>query len=230
MPTQAPFRVQVLGFSVLEELEGAWTEDDFRLLLERMDYGDVTGVDPGELRELCLLSLQDLEPAEAAKLLLRQRLGDALSAGQIQNAAHEMLDEKLWEEYADMPLHERLFHVGSLLYQAWPGVFPLPDAVRVELAVEAADAEGTSLLAAPLHESLIVRLLAHGMPASATLNRLFGDAVAGRSFPDAESIVWIVRTTPRREAAVSLEVVGSGYWLDALRTARSYESAARPDA
>ncbi len=225
----ADFRVEVRGFTVLEEIEGSWTSDDFRRLLERMDFGDTAGLAADELREMCVLSLQDREPAAAAALLLEHRLGDALGKGQIQNVSHEMLDEKLWEEYADMPLHERLFHVGSLLYQAFPGLVPVPDAVDVRLAVKANGPEGERVLSEPLHESLLARLLADGMPDSAPINRLFGDAVAGGPFPEAESIVWIVAVEPVDARTVHLQIVGSGYWLDALRETRSYESSAKAD-
>lgn len=226
----APFHVSVLGFSVLEEIEGSWTPDDFQQLLERMDFDDLAGLDAGELREMCVLALRDLEPAQAAALLLQHRLGDVLGPGQIQNVSHEMLDEKLWEEYADMPLHERFFHVGSLLYQAFPRLVAAPDAVEVSLEVTAGDEEGERLLKRPLHESLLVRLLADGMPDAASLNRVFGESVRGRAFPEAESIVWIFDTEPFADGRLRLDVIGSGCWLDALRETRSYASSARPDA
>ena len=220
----------MLGFSILEEIEGSWTAADFRKLLASLELDDASGLDAAELREMCVLGLSELEPAAAATLLLQHRLSDALSKGQIQNAAHEMLDEKLWEEHADMPLHERFFHVGSLLYQAFPRVVPSPDAVECRVQVAAEGPEGVRLLNAPPHESLLVRWLADGMPDSAPLNRLFGDAVRGEPFPEAESIVWISRSAPLDGSTREFQVIGSGYWLDALRETRSYASSARPDA
>ncbi|MFT4822712.1 MAG: hypothetical protein ACI9DH_001532 [Halioglobus sp.] len=85
---------------------------------------------------MCLLSLQDLKPEEAAEIILRLYLGDKLSSGQIQNIAREMLDEKLWEEYADLSLHERLFHVGALLHETFPAHFPRPDPICVTLNIK----------------------------------------------------------------------------------------------
>ncbi len=230
MPSSPTFRLEVLGFSVLEEIEGSWTEHDFKKLLSGLQFDDLAGLDEAELREMCVLALSDLKPAAAAALLLQQRLSDALTSGQIQNTSQEMLDEKLWEEYADMPLHERFFHVGSLLYQAFPKIVPIPDAVKIRVQITAEGSEGVRLLSAPLHESLLVRLLADGMPDSAPLNRLFGDAVGGKSFPEAESIVWIVKSSPIEGSSLEFEVTGSGYWLDGLRETKSYASSARPDA
>lgn len=228
-PLTNSFHVDVAAFTELAEIEGSWSSPDFVRLLERMEIDDCADLPADELREMCVLSLQDLEPAEAAILLLERRLGDALGKGQIQNIAREMLDEKLWEDYVDFSLHERFFQVGSLLYQAFPRHFPVPDAVEVRLAVAAQDPVGERLLAEPLDESFVVRLLAHGMPESSTLNRLFGDGLAGKAFPEAKSIAWIVKNEPVAARSNKLVVVGSGYWLDALRETKSYKSSAHAD-
>ena len=223
------FGVRVLGFSNLLEIDGARTSQDFSALLEAMDYGDQSGMGDDELREMCIMSLQDFEPVEAAYLVLKRDLGDVLREGQLQNIANEMLDEKLWEEYADTALHERLFNTGSLLYAAFPGVFPKPDAVRVELEVTAANTDSRELLAPPLDESFLVRLLADGMDEHAVLNRLYGDQITGPSFPNAEEIVWILRTKAMSDDILNVEVIGSGCWLDALESTDSYNSVAYAD-
>lgn len=225
----ARYCVSVRSFTELEELEGSWTSADFLRVLEELEFEDAAKLPESELRDMCILALQDREPAEAAAVLLAHRLGDALEPGQIQNASQEMLDEKLWEEYADMELHERMFHVGSLLYQAFPGSVPVPDAVEVRLELKAEDADGERVLAKPLHESLLVRLLADGMPDSATLNRLFGEAVGGQAFPEAESIAWTVEAEPVDARTLNVSVTGAGYWLDALRGTVSYGSSAKAD-
>ncbi len=223
------FRVRVLDFSNLLEIEGARTGADFATLLEAMEYGDPAGMSDEELREICLMSLQDLEPAEAAYLVLKHDMGDVLRDGQARNLAGEMLEEKLWEEYADSKLHERMFNAGSLLYAAFPRIFPKPDAVRVQLEVTAENAGAKELLTASPAESFLVRLLADGMGSDAVLHRLYGKELTGPSFPNADEVVWIVRTEAISEDAVRLDVIGSGYWLDALEDAGTYESNAYAD-
>jgi len=161
--------------------------------------------------------------------LLEHRLGSELSKGQIQNISHEMLDDELWEQYADMPLHERLFHVGSFFYQAFPQLAPVPDAARVHLEVRARNDEGERTLAGRLHESFLVRLLADGMPESAALHRLFGEAVRGAPFPEAESIVWILNSERVDARTLRLFAIGAGQWLDPLRETKSYGSEAHAD-
>ena len=223
------FHVHLLSFSNLLEIEGARTTDDFAALLEAMEYGDQSGMGDDERREMCILSLQDLKPVEAAYLVLKHDMGDVLRDGQIRNLAGEMLDEKLWEEYADSSLHERLFNAGSLLYAAFPRSFPEPDAVRVKLEITATNAAARELLTPSPNESFLVRLLADGMDSHAVLHRLFSEQLKGRSFPNADEVIWIVRTEAVNEDVMRIEVISSGYWLDALNRTEFYESAAYAD-
>lgn len=224
------YKVQVLHFSNILEIEGARTTRDFEALLDAMEYGDLSGLSDAEKREMCILSLQDREPEEAAYLVLKHDMADVLRDRQMRNAAGEMQDEKLWEEYSNSTLHERFFNAGSLLYAAFPKSFPKPDAVRLELQITAAGAGAKQLLKNVDNESFLVRLLADGMDDHAILHRLYGDQLSGKSFPNAAEIVWTVRAEPAGEDTVKLEVISSGYWLDALERTKNYESAAYPDA
>lgn len=223
------YRVQVLHFSNILEIEGARTTRDFEALLDAMEYGNQSGLSDDEKREMCILSLQDLEPEEAAYQVLKHDMADALRDGQMRNAAGEMQDEKLWEEYSNSTLHERFFNAGSLLYAALPKSFPKPDAVRLELEVTATGAGAKHLLKNVNNETFLVRLLADGMDDHAILHRLYGDQLSGKSFPNAAEVVWTVRAEPVGEDAVRLEVISSGYWLDALDRTESYESTAYAD-
>ncbi len=226
---RATFHVRVVQFSVLKELDEAWQATDYLALLNRMEFGDSSGIDANELRDMCLMSLQDLKPIEAAALLLQYRLGDRLTKGEISNMSSEMLDEKLWEEDSDMTLHEQLFNVGSLLHAAFPTTFPEPDAVRVTLEVTAGNELAEKAISQPLSESFLARLLADGMDDDAVLHRLFENQLAGQSFAEAESIVWTVRTKAIDEQAIEVDLISSGYWLDSLRNTRSYGSNAYGD-
>lgn len=223
------FRVRILSFSNLLEIEGARTADDFSALLDAMEYGDQSGMSDNELREMCILSLQDLEPVEAAYLVLKHDFGDVLRDGQIRNLSNEMLEEKLWEECADSSLHERMFNAGSLLYAAFPRSFPEPDAVGVTLEITTTNTAAMGLLVPSPNESLLVRLLADGMDSQAVLHRLYGEQLTGNSFPNADEVIWIVRTETVTEDVMRIEVISSGYWLDALNRTEFYESAAYAD-
>ena len=199
------FEVCVLELEVLERFPDAWRPAQLQQMLEEMDYGDTTGLSAEELREMCLMSLQDREPAAAAEVVLRARFGERLRDGQIRNCAQEMLNEKLWEHYAEMPFHEGFFHAGSLLWDAFPDDFPTPDAVRVDVEVKPLDADDRQALSSQLAEPFIVRLLADGMPETAVLHRLFSDQIAGGGFVEAGSIVWEFRQTAGTDHAVRPE-------------------------
>ena len=223
------FDVEILKFSNLLEIEGAWKSSDLEALLSEMEFGDTSQMGDSELREMCFMSLQDQEPDEAAYLVLKQVIGSDLKDNQLRNISHEMLNEKLWEEYVDPAFHERLFNVGSVLYAAFPQVFPKPDAVHVSLKVTANDAPSRQSLNLPLTEALVVRILADGMQDNAVLHRLYGEQITGKSFPNAEEIVWIVDTQVDGEMGLLLNVTGSGYWLDALERTKSFSSNAYSD-
>jgi len=223
------FHVQVLNFSNLVEIDGAWTKGDFTALLEQMEFGDQSGLSEADRRDMCLMSLHDLDPDDAAYLVLKHVIGDALREGQLRNMAHEMLEEKLWEDYVDPACHERLFNVGSLLHAAVPRVFLKPDAARVRLVVTCLTPASRELLSTEPNESFLVRLLADGMDDQSVLYRMYGDQLRGKSFPDADKIVWIVRAEAASSDVWSVEVISSGYWLDALQGTKSYDSNAYAD-
>ena len=52
------FSVNVDSFSIVQEIEGAWSSDDYKQMLEEMEYGDPSALTDAELLEMCLLSLQ----------------------------------------------------------------------------------------------------------------------------------------------------------------------------
>jgi hypothetical protein len=223
------FDVEVSAFAIVQAIDGVWNDREFSDLLAEMEFGSIEGLSKDELREMCLLSLQDLTPEAAAALVLKYRLGDRLNDAQISNIAADMPEEKLWEEYADMALHEGLFHVSSLLYVAFPNVFPEPDAVTATVRITARHEEGSQLLRSSINESFLLRLLAGGMDEDAALIRLFEDQLAGDSLPEAQFIIWTLTSESTAEDACTVELLSSGSWLDPLRSTKSYSVRAWPD-
>lgn len=221
--------MRVLRFAVLREIAGSWNTQDYVALLEALEFDDIASLSTGEIYDVCLMALQDLEPEDAAQVVLHHVIGKRLSKGEIINVAHEMPEQTLWEEYADLSLHERLFNVGSLMYAAFPRIFPEPDAVRVTLEVATTSEAGGAMLSDALNESFPVRLLADGMDEGSALHRVFGEQLAGQAFAEAGTIVWIARGESIDEHKIRIEVISSGLWLDALRDTRAYESTAHSD-
>ncbi|MFZ1456322.1 MAG: hypothetical protein WAT46_09805, partial [Saprospiraceae bacterium] len=109
-------QVKILNIKTVNELPGYWTNEDFIQLLDKMDLPDADKVKPEELRELLYMAITDFEPSEAAEIILTYKLGDQLTAGQIQDISHEMKDEKRAETYANPSFHYDLFNINQLLY------------------------------------------------------------------------------------------------------------------
>lgn len=102
-------KVEILSFNTITELPGSWQKPDYVALLNSMDYGNPEEIKDAELKEMCLMSLTDFEAPESAKIVLDYVIGDRLTDGQIENLSHEILTEKLWEEYPELSLHPDFF-------------------------------------------------------------------------------------------------------------------------
>ncbi|TGE14137.1 hypothetical protein [Hymenobacter elongatus] len=222
------FTVERLSFDALSELPNSWTNQDYTALLHEMAYDNPDEIEPAELKAMCLMSLTDLEPTEAAQLVLGYLFGEELTTGQIENLAHQMLTEKLWEENPQLGQHEGFFKATQLLYEAYNGKFPRTEAVQFQVQLTAENAEDLAVLDAQ-PEAPLLRLLAQGMPDNTLLKRLFGDQLAGTSFPEAPHIIWQLRTIRQEAASVVLEVVSSAYWLDDFKYADTYAATTQAD-
>ena len=85
-----------------------------------------------------------------------------MNKGQRQNLAEELKEDRLWEEYSDIKLHEELFNVGCMLYWTFPKHFSTPDIVKLKIKITALNKESTSNLVKPT-TSFISRVLNDGM-------------------------------------------------------------------
>ena len=223
------FTVERLSFATLTELPNSWHNADYLALLQRMNYDNPEGISPAELKEMCLMSFTDLEPREAAEIVLGYLFPEQLTAGQIENLSHQMLTEKLWEENPEMPLHRGFYQGTQLLHEAYNGTFPATKAVEFRVKCTAAAPEDLAVFdhepAAPL-----LRLLAQGLPDNVLLNRLFTTQLAGPDFAEAKSILWQLTPGEKTANSVVFDVVGSANWLEEFKYADSYEATTHADA
>ena len=222
------FTVERLSFQHLAELPTAWKNADYKALLAKMDYDNPDEIAAAELKAMCQMSLTDLEPAEAAKLVLDYLFADELKEGQIDQLAHQLQTEKLWEENPRLELHEGFFNATQLLYEAYNGMFPHPQAVEFKVKVTAADPADLAVFDEQPAAALL-RLLAPGLSDSALLNRLFGEQLAGPAFAEAPHILW--QATPGEQTATSVvfDVIGSDYWLEDFKYADTYDAPTHAD-
>ncbi|MCF2487382.1 hypothetical protein [Dyadobacter sp. CY347] len=218
------FKVKVLSFEQIQQLPGSWEKSDLVNLLEAMDYDNPGEINDAELKEMCMMSLTDFEPEEAAKIVLDYTIAGRLTEGQIQNLSHEILTEKLWEEYPELHLHPDLFRSTQLLYEAYNGKFPRAEAVHFSVEIT-----GDISIFNDNPKPPIVRILAAGMSDRSLIHRLFSDQIESERFEEANDIIWQLSEVSRNETSVTYDIVSSSYWLDEIKYADSYDAEAHAD-
>ena len=217
------YRVGVDEFEELAELEQSWAPADYVSILTSLDIADAGKIDVDELRDMTLFALQDLNPPDAAAVLLKYKVGTKLSGGQIRNYSIDSQHERLWEQSADLSLHQDMFAVASMLNFVNAMAFPVPDALRVTLSIQCDDASQLALFNDEMDRAILVRMISAGMNESAILNRLFGDQIATGKVADADSIIWQIAVEQPDPAKLQIRITSSAYWLRALRETESFE-------
>ena len=217
------YRVGVDEFEELTELEQSWMPKDYVSILTSLDIADAGKIDVDELRDMTLFALQDLNPPDAAAVLLKYKVGTKLSGGQIRNYSIESQHDRLWEQSADLSLHQDMFAVASMLNSLNAMAFPIPDALRVTFSIQCDDASQLALFNDEMDRAILVRMISAGMNESAILNRLFGDQIATGKVADADSIIWQIAVEQPDPAKLQIQITSSAYWLRALRETESFE-------
>jgi len=178
--------VKIKDVKTVDELEGAWNNDDYKELLARFEYPDAEQLKTAELQEYLFLAISDFEPNEAAAILLDYKLSDVLAEGQIDNISHEMLREKVSENYSDIYIHQELFNINQLLYKAYNGKFPHTKVNMVQFEIKGEPNEE-----AEITKETVLKALSHGLSENNLIQRLLSDQLEGKAlFPEAEGIVW----------------------------------------
>lgn len=180
------YTVKINSVKTIEELEDAWTNADFIELLKRFDYEDAEKLKQNEISEYLFMAIADFEPTDAAAILLDYKLSEVLNEGQIVNLSHEMMREKVSENYSDIYIHKVLFSVNQLLYKAYNGKFPNCKANIVEFEMKAEQDDATEIT-----KELVLKALGTSLSDSNLIIRLFKDPLDGKvAFPEAEGIIW----------------------------------------
>ncbi len=220
---KASFRLTIDDLIAVDELPAAWTSEQYREVLLRLELPDAESVPEEELLEMSVMALQDLEPLEAAELTLDVCLHGILKEGQIRNAAHDLRDEALWENYPDLRAHEPLFRGAWLISQAFPREFTVPRIARVDLHVQPLNEAGRKRMEEPLGEATLLRLLARVMDSGSILLRMFGEQVRSGAFPEAEYLLWTLDQVRKDEDGLALRIHTSRYMLRGLPGEGSFE-------
>lgn len=228
------FEITIEKYEKLTAMPESWPAAACRTLLATLEFDGADELADEELRSYAAMALQDLEPEEAASVVLAHTLGELMTAGQIQNLREEMKDDRKWEEGADMRAHEPIFNAQILLSEAFPDTYAVPDIVRLTALVRSLGPDGETLLGEPISEPLLVRMLADGMPDSAVLKRLFEDSLAKGPFPEASQILWQYKVEALADddapgVACRVVLCSPKSWVGALEDVETFSSAAFPD-
>jgi len=222
------YTVEILNFETILSLPNSWDNNKYKDLLEVMEYGDISEISNAELKDMCYMSIADNEPEEAAKLILGYVFKDRLNSGQIDNLSNEMREEKMWEEYAEIGYHEDFFNTGQILYDAFNGKFPHPEAVKFTAKISSKDLESI-LIDNKFSEAALLRLLAQGMPENTLINRLFTEQLSSDTFVEAENIIWQLKTEIQSDDTALVSVISSKYFFQDLKYVESFQGKTHND-
>lgn len=199
------FQVKITDVNTVNELNYYWTPSDYKKLLEAFGFPDGDSSKPKEIKELLLMAITDFEPDESARILLNYKLSDHLNEGQIQSMSHEMLLDKIAEEYPETSLHFDLFNINQLLHKAYNGKFPNTEASIIELELKPLDDNSIEI-----NKEVFTKVLSQGLSDRNIINRLYPDQVAGNlAFEDANKIIWDVN----EKGDDTYELTTSKYWI-----------------
>jgi len=199
-------QVKILGIKTVNELENYWNQDDYVTLLDKMNLPDADKLKPEELKDMLYMAITDFEPEEAAEIILTYKLADRLTAGQIQNIANEMMEEKVAEQYADPSFHYDLFNINQLLFKAYKGRFPNTEASVISM--EICDMDGNDV---EVDQEILTKTLAQSLSERSIIQRLYEDQVTGKTaFDDAGKIIW---KFDKKENRI-YEILTSRYWIE----------------
>ena len=223
------FTVSLVSFEKISQTEGAWSAADYKKLLALMDFeDDLESLSDGDLKEMCMMSLHDFEADEAARYVLTHLLSDELPEGKIDQTAHDMMEDKLWEDFADPSFHKRFFDAYGLLREAFKGTFAAPTGVRFQVRLGAQQKDDFDLFK-PAIEPALTRLLSAGIGQNAILNRLYAEKLNGDYFPEAENILWQVKEISRSATEAVFEITSSELWFGDLEDVEPFAASTHAD-
>jgi hypothetical protein len=221
------FDVNVTALKEIDDMPGSWQESDYRALLHELEIDGIADLTGSDLFDVLLMALQDLGAEQAGARVLAYRLKQRVSRGVCENIVQDLLEgQRAWEENSNLYLHADIFAACVLLHAAFPGDYPQPDMMRLDLHLWASGSTGKSLLAEPPEAAFVTRLLADGMSEKSILERLFGEQLAGKDFPEAEGIIWATEVGERSADGMEalLTVYSSRHWLQAMEEVDDFPS------
>lgn len=182
------YTIKIHKISTVDDLENAWDINDYKQLLELFDFENNDVNDIKELRDLLFMAISDKEPSEAAAIILKYKLSDKMNDGQIDAVSHEMLVDKISEEYPRIELHKTLFIINQLLFKTFNGKFPNTKATIINFEIAPiANAKKE------ITKEIVLKCFAQNLDNHNVILRLFGKQLnAEEEFEEANNIIWFL--------------------------------------
>lgn len=195
------YHIVINNVKAVNELNAAWTNKDLINLLNALDFSDAEASNPEELKDLLAMAMSDFEPEDAAAIVLNYKLSERLSKNQIEQISHEMLEDKISEEYADISFHHELFNINQLLYKAYNGTFPSAKATIIDFEITPNK---------DITKAVILKALNVSLSKNNVIKRLFEKQLAGKeAFDEAEDIIWDLKSNGTNAYTLTT----SEYWI-----------------
>lgn len=200
------YQIAIKRIDTVNEVEGYWTTNDLIQLCERFNFPDAATAEVKNLPELLEMAISDYEPHEAAAIVLAYKLGEELNEGQIEQISHNMLIDKVCEEYPEIHMQGRMFHINQLLFKAYNGKFPNAKASVVHFSMTPIEGKVKELTA-----ENVLKLMNNGLSDRNLIKRLFDDQMTQNiPFSTAAAIVWELKT----EDNINFSLVTSENWIN----------------
>ncbi|KAA3606259.1 MAG: hypothetical protein DWQ06_02100 [Calditrichaeota bacterium] len=200
------FSLKIVDVKSIYEISSYWTNEDYVSLLEELDYSDAKSASPSELRELLEMAISDFEPNESAEILLKYKLKDFLTNGQIKNLSHEMVEDNESEEYPNIALHYPLFNINQLLYSSYNGTFQKAKATKIEFELIFKEEKNIVVT-----KELALKALSKGLSNKILMQRLYEDQLNGKEkFVEADNVIWELHNNGQNK----FTIITSDYWIN----------------
>lgn len=198
-------KINIKEIKTVNEFDFYWKTEDYINLLKKFDFPDAEQSNNNELLDLLLMAITDFEPNEAAQILLTYKLSEELNEGQIQSLSHEMMNDKVAEEYPEPDLHFALFNINQLLFRAYNGVFPNTEASIIDMEISPITHNDVEI-----NKEILIKALGAGLKDNNLIARLFEEQINGNElFSDAAKTIW--KTDKIKDN--NYRLVTSKYWV-----------------
>lgn len=189
--------------TTLTEIPNYWKKEDYLELLNRLDVPVAQSISEEECIEYLAMAVSEINPTEAAQILLHYKLSGSLTEHQIAQISNDMLIDKISEEYPEIGLHCDLYSINQLLYKLYNGTFPNAKAIEIEITAEIEDFTGV------LTKEELLKYLMEMVSDRSIIKRLYADKLAHENtFEEAEAIIWKMENDQ-----IKYTIYTSEYWI-----------------